>query len=74
LQNVRRVAEISGGRIDIKGNGGISSSDDVLAMRKAGASCVDIYSAFIYQGWNVGRHMTRELLQLSRSEFVPPQS
>jgi dihydroorotate dehydrogenase (fumarate)/dihydroorotate dehydrogenase len=74
LQNVRRVAEISGGRIDIKGNGGISSSEDVLAMRRSGASCVDIYSAFVYQGWNAGRHMTRELLQASRSEFVPSES
>jgi dihydroorotate dehydrogenase (fumarate)/dihydroorotate dehydrogenase len=67
LQNVRRVAEISGGRIDIKANGGISSKDDVLAMRKAGASCVDVYSAFVYQGWNAARHMNRELLQLSRA-------
>jgi dihydroorotate dehydrogenase len=65
LQNVGAVAEISGGRIPIKGNGGIASGEDVLAMRKAGASCVDIYSAFIYRGWNVARQMNRELLRLS---------
>jgi dihydroorotate dehydrogenase len=70
LQNVRRVADISGGRLDIKGNGGISSSGDVLAMRKAGASCVDVYSALIYQGWNVARYMNRELLQVSRARAL----
>jgi dihydroorotate dehydrogenase (fumarate)/dihydroorotate dehydrogenase len=64
LQNVRNVAEISGARIDIKGNGGISSAEDVLAMREAGATCVDLYSAFIYQGWNVARHLNAELLRL----------
>ena len=67
LQNVRNVAEISGGRIDIKGNGGISSAEDVLAMREAGATCVDLYSAFIYQGWNVARQLNAELLRLSQS-------
>jgi dihydroorotate dehydrogenase len=65
LQNVARVADISGARITIKGNGGIASGEDVRVMRKAGASCVDIYSAFVYRGWNVARQINRELLRSS---------
>jgi dihydroorotate dehydrogenase (fumarate)/dihydroorotate dehydrogenase len=61
LANVERAAGFARGRIPIKGNGGISSAADVLAMRRAGATCVDLYSAFIYQGWSVARDINREL-------------
>jgi dihydroorotate dehydrogenase (fumarate)/dihydroorotate dehydrogenase len=61
LMNVERAAGIARGRIPIKGNGGVSSAADVLAMRRAGATCVDLYSAFIYQGWSVARDINREL-------------
>ena len=62
LANVERAAKFARGRIQIKGNGGISSASDVLAMRRAGATCVDLYSAFIYQGWTVARDINRELV------------
>jgi dihydroorotate dehydrogenase (fumarate)/dihydroorotate dehydrogenase len=62
LANVERAARFARGRIPIKGNGGISSASDVLAMRRAGATCVDLYSAFIYQGWTVARDINRELV------------
>jgi dihydroorotate dehydrogenase len=62
LANVERAAGFARGRIRIKGNGGISSASDVLAMRRAGATCVDLYSAFIYQGWTVARDINRELV------------
>lgn len=61
LRNVERAAGFARGRIPIKGNGGISSAADVLAMRRAGATCVDLYSAFVYQGWTVARDINREL-------------
>jgi dihydroorotate dehydrogenase len=61
LENVARAAEIARGRIAIKGNGGISSADDVVAMLRAGATCVDLFSAFVYQGWTVARDINREL-------------
>lgn len=63
LANVERAAQFARGRIPIKGNGGISSAADVLAMRRAGAVCVDLYSAFVYQGWTIARDINRELLQ-----------
>ncbi len=61
LQNVERAAGFARGRIPIKGNGGISRAADVLAMRAAGATCVDLYSAFVYQGWTVARDINRQL-------------
>ncbi len=63
LENVERAAGYARGRrVPIKGNGGISSASDVMAMRRAGAVCVDLYSAFIYQGWTVARDINRALL------------
>jgi dihydroorotate dehydrogenase len=64
LGNVARAAGIARGRIAIKGNGGISGAADVMAMLRAGATCVDLYSAFIYQGWRVARDINRELVQM----------
>jgi dihydroorotate dehydrogenase len=64
IANVERAARIARGRIPIKGNGGISSGADVVAMLRAGATCVDLYSAFVYSGWSVARKINRELLGL----------
>jgi dihydroorotate dehydrogenase len=62
LANVEAAARIARGRISIKGNGGIRCAADVLAMLRAGACCVDLYSAFIYEGWTIARDIHRELL------------
>jgi len=62
LENVARAASIARGRIPIKGNGGICSGDDVIAMLRAGAVCVDLYSAFIYEGWSIANKINRELV------------
>jgi dihydroorotate dehydrogenase (fumarate)/dihydroorotate dehydrogenase len=35
-------------------------------MLRAGATCVDLYSAFIYQGWRVARRINTELAALLR--------
>lgn len=63
LANVAAAARIARGRIQIKGNGGIRSAADVLAMLRAGACCVDLYSAFIYEGWTVARDIHLALLK-----------
>jgi dihydroorotate dehydrogenase (fumarate)/dihydroorotate dehydrogenase len=64
LANVERAATFAKGRIPIKGNGGISSAADVLAMRRAGATCVDLYSAFVYQGVTIARDINRDLVTM----------
>jgi dihydroorotate dehydrogenase len=61
LENVARASAFAHGRIDIKGNGGVSSAGDVIAMLRAGATCVDLYSAFVYAGWTVACDINREL-------------
>ena len=55
------AAKFARGRIPIKGNGGVSSAADVIAMMRAGAACIDLYSAFIYHGWSIARDINREL-------------
>jgi dihydroorotate dehydrogenase (fumarate)/dihydroorotate dehydrogenase len=62
LANVERTAAIARGRIPIKGNGGVSTGADVIAMLRAGATCVDLYSAFVFRGWSAARKINRELL------------
>lgn len=71
LANVARAASLARGRIPIKGNGGARSGADVLAMLRAGATCVDLYSAFIYQGWSVARRINLELASLLRRQSAP---
>jgi len=63
LANVELAARLARGRIPIKGNGGISNAADVLAMIRAGACCVDLYSAFIHQGWTVARDINLGVLE-----------
>lgn len=50
-----------GGRIPIIGVGGISSAGDAVEKIRAGASLVQIYSAFIYQGPRLVRDCVRAL-------------
>ncbi len=69
LANVETASRIARGRIQIKGNGGIGTAQDVLAMLKAGACCVDLYSAFIYEGWTVARDIHRALLASPASDL-----
>jgi dihydroorotate dehydrogenase len=69
LANVENAARIARGRLQIKGNGGIRSAADVLAMLRAGATCVDLYSAFIYEGWTIARDIHRALLDAHASDL-----
>ncbi|MEM1085650.1 MAG: quinone-dependent dihydroorotate dehydrogenase [Verrucomicrobiota bacterium] len=50
-----------GGKVPIIGVGGISSPDDALAKIRAGASLVQIYSAFVYQGPPLVQETARRL-------------
>lgn len=50
LELVRYINEKSEGRLPIIGVGGIMSPEDAQAMLDAGASLVEIYSGFVYEG------------------------
>ena len=50
LELVKYIHQKSEGRLPIIGVGGIMSGEDAKAMLDAGASLVEIYSGFIYEG------------------------
>ena len=50
LELVRYIHTRTEGKLPIIGVGGIMSGEDAKAMMDAGASLVEIYSGFIYEG------------------------
>ena len=67
LSKMKMVKDILGDSLDVIGNGGLFSGDDVLDMLKGGASLVQIYSSFIYRGWNLISFLKREMRDLEDS-------
>lgn len=61
LRIVRDVADRAGGRLAIKGAGGVFSGRDAFEMLAAGAHTIEVYSAFIYRGWHVASQIAQEL-------------
>lgn len=61
LALVRYIHEKSEGRLPIIGVGGIMSPEDAKAMLDAGASLVEIYSGFIYEGPSLIKRIIRYL-------------
>lgn len=58
---IRAFAGAFGGRIPVIGVGGISCAQDAVDKVKAGASLVQIYSAFIFQGPKLVKDCARAL-------------
>lgn len=61
LELVRYIHTKSDGRLPIIGVGGIMSGEDAQAMIEAGASLVEIYSGFIYEGPALVKKIIRHL-------------
>lgn len=59
---IRYLHEKSGGAFPIIGVGGIMSAGDALEKLRAGASLVQLYTSFIYEGPGVARQICRGLL------------
>ncbi len=59
---LRTTAVLARGRLTLIGVGGIGSGRDVLAKLRAGASLVQVYSAFAYAGPALVPRLKRELL------------
>lgn len=60
---VKFLAEKSGGSFPIIGMGGIMSAEAALEKLRAGATLVQIYTGFIYEGPNLIRDINRKILQ-----------
>jgi dihydroorotate dehydrogenase len=68
LAVLRRMYELTGGKVTLVGVGGISSAEDAYAKIRAGASLVQLYTALAYEGedrerraWSAHRWMVRVL-------------
>lgn len=67
---LRHVARINAGRLVLIGCGGIATGEDALAKIKAGASLVQLYAAFAYEGPAlVGRLKAELAAALKREGF-----
>jgi len=56
--------------LPIIGAGGVQSGRDALALLRAGANLVQVYTAFVYGGPGLPARMARELLAL-RGDVSP---
>lgn len=63
LKSIAYLHQKSGGSIPIIGVGGIFSADDALKMIKAGASLVQVYTGFIYEGPAIAKKINKKILQ-----------
>lgn len=68
LRIVADVAEWAEGGLAIKAAGGVFTGRHAYEMLAAGATTVELYSAFIYRGWAVAGHIQRELLAILDDE------
>ncbi len=64
LKVVRDVYELTKGTCDIKATGGIFTSEDVFETIKAGATSVEVFTGFLYEGWAIARDINRGLVNL----------
>lgn len=60
---IKYITQKSNGRIPIIGVGGIHSGLDAKEKLQAGASLVQLYTGFIYEGPSIVRKINRELLK-----------
>jgi hypothetical protein len=59
LATVRAMAAVTKGRIAIKASGGVHTGADALEMLTAGATMIDILTAFVFRGWNTAAKLKR---------------
>ncbi len=64
LALVREFSERSGGHLPIIAVGGITTAQQARQMLDAGASLVEVYTAFIYEGPGLPARLARGLLKL----------
>ena len=60
---IRYLHDKSQGKFPIIGVGGIDSGEDALEKLRAGASLVQVYTGFIYQGPSLVRDINRYLVK-----------
>jgi dihydroorotate dehydrogenase len=61
LEVVRYLARVGEGRLPIVGCGGIATGDDARRMLDAGATLLQLYTGFIYEGPGIARRLAAEI-------------
>ena len=70
LEVVRTIYERTNGAIPIIGVGGIFTAQDALETIEAGASLVQVWTGFVYEGPGMARRINAELAQVCRDRGV----
>jgi dihydroorotate dehydrogenase len=65
---VRHLYRAVGGRLPIIGVGGIFTAADAYEKIKAGASAVQIYTGFVYEGPAAVKRINRGLIRLMEQD------
>ena len=65
-QVIKKMFELTDGKLTIIGVGGIENGQDALDKIKSGATLIQIYTSMIYQGPTVVSKIKRELAELLR--------
>ena len=65
---IRHIYHSTNGKITIIGVGGIFSGDDAYEKIKAGASLVQIYTGFIYEGPAICKKINKRLVELLKQD------
>lgn len=68
LETIRYICKQSGNRIPIIGVGGILNTRDAIEMIKAGASLVQVYTGFIYDGPCIVKRINKALAKYLSSQ------
>jgi dihydroorotate dehydrogenase len=68
LEVVARIHARTEGKVPIIGVGGIASAEDAWERIRAGASLIQLYTAFIYEGPGLVRRINRGLIKRLRRE------
>ena len=72
---MRLLAKRAKGRLPIIGCGGVFTVDDAQRMLDAGASLLQLYTSFIYEGPGIARRLAQGLAQrASHTPAIPPHS
>ena len=70
-QMIAELYELTHGLIPIIGVGGIFTAEDAWEKIAAGASLVQLYTGFIYQGPRIAQQISEDLLQILAREGFP---
>ncbi len=70
LEVVERLYALAGSRLPIIGGGGVTTADDAQRMLDAGASLLQVYTAFIYRGPGIARRLASAVTQRERGSYV----